>query len=294
MMIQSTPHGNMRYQGIDAAKTAKINSYEQYPEVCKRITKATGGNKARMPYWFQFSKNGRSKEVYDKHKNFAKDNDCVMNRFARRFNDIGHISLNYAGIPPFNYQMMLTEDIHDYNTSAIHKFRSLIDMTYDYLIVLGKQSTDTTDWMTERMQGQSSKIDIVVEIIQKELESEFGSLEEIYPSITKYLFSGDQLNKNFGKRMYWLLFGDIAVRNLKENLADYTECEYCKMKIPKWVEKHMCVKSVKGFYECIDCGVLCERTNSRQCRCGDCQDKFRKISQRINKRRERQEKDGVA
>ena len=41
---------------IDAAKTGYINDYTNYPEIEKRINKATGGPNGRMPYFFQYSK----------------------------------------------------------------------------------------------------------------------------------------------------------------------------------------------------------------------------------------------
>jgi hypothetical protein len=46
-------------QVIDGAKTGSINSYEAYPAVNKRINRATGGKRGKMPHFFQYSKNGR-------------------------------------------------------------------------------------------------------------------------------------------------------------------------------------------------------------------------------------------
>lgn len=44
---------------IDAAKTGVVNSYEDYPDVCKQVNKAIGGKRSRMPFFFEYSKNGR-------------------------------------------------------------------------------------------------------------------------------------------------------------------------------------------------------------------------------------------
>jgi len=81
---------------IDAAKTGVINSYEAYPSVNKRINKATGGKKGKMPYFFQFSKNGRkiqlNKEM--RAKKYAKRSKSTMNRICARFENIGNINMN--------------------------------------------------------------------------------------------------------------------------------------------------------------------------------------------------------
>ena len=60
---------------IDAAKTGKVNSYEQYPAVNARIKKATGGSGkgVRMPHFFQYTVNGRRAETaVDQKKQFSK------------------------------------------------------------------------------------------------------------------------------------------------------------------------------------------------------------------------------
>lgn len=44
---------------IDAAKTGFLVSYDDYPEIGKRVNKATGGRQGKMPHFFQYSKNGR-------------------------------------------------------------------------------------------------------------------------------------------------------------------------------------------------------------------------------------------
>ena len=51
---------------IDAAKSGVINHYKNYPQVAKRVGKATGGKNGRMPWFFQFSKNGRKDTIQNK------------------------------------------------------------------------------------------------------------------------------------------------------------------------------------------------------------------------------------
>ena len=92
---------------IDAAKTGVINSYEAYPEVNKRINRATGGKRGKMPHFFQFSKNGRKLHLSKQEckKKYAKPNQSTMNRICSKFSDIGNINMNHAGIPLFNWEM---------------------------------------------------------------------------------------------------------------------------------------------------------------------------------------------
>lgn len=94
---------------IDAAKTGVINSYEAYPQVYKRINKATGGKRGKMPYFFQFSKNGRKKQMNreERKRKYARPNGSTMNRICMRFDDIGNINMNYAGVAPFNWKMLM-------------------------------------------------------------------------------------------------------------------------------------------------------------------------------------------
>lgn len=61
-----------------------------------------------MPYFFRFSKNGRKQPpTGSKQRSYAKANQSIMNRICARFDDIGNISMNLAGVPPFNWQMLM-------------------------------------------------------------------------------------------------------------------------------------------------------------------------------------------
>ena len=269
---------------IDAAKTGFVNSYEQYPEIKKKVTKAVGGRVSKMPYFFQFSKNGRKQEhlrVKDK-KQFAKSNQSTMNRICAKFDDIGMINMNYAGIPPFNWQMLLEHNHIPYNIDAVKLFCEMDDANIANIIRAQEETDD----------GERASVyafDIVRDLIIEELTTRFGSLESVYPSIVKYLFAGTGASKVAHKQMFWRIFGDMACGHIEKNLKGCTSCGHCGMKIPQWVTNHTCAKSMSGFFECVDCGIWCERTNSKQCRCAVCQTTYRKtyVSQLNRKRYER-------
>lgn len=261
----------MRYQG-DAAKTGFINTYENYPAVNARINKAIGGKNGRMPWFFQFSKNGRrnlSMAVKDRKK-YAKPNASTMNRICAAFDDIGNINMNYANVPPFNWQMFLKDNAAIYNIAAVTLFCKMDDANIANVIEI--QTTDL-----EAGTKINSLYNLVSEDIEHELISKYGSLENVYPSIVKYLFAGSNANKIAHKRMFWRVFGDIACDALEHNMKTYTVCDKCGMKIPSWGKSHTCPKDAVGFFECCDCGAWCERVNSRQCRCLSCQEEFHKV-----------------
>ena len=258
---------------IDAAKTGFINSYENYPELKKKITKAVGGKVSRMPYFFQFSKNGRRNEharVKDR-KQFARINGSTMNRICAKFDDIGNINMNYAGVAPFNWQMLLPHNKLPYNITAVRLFCEMDDANLANII-------KAQSMVSEEDRSDVYAFDLVRDAIIEELTMKFGNLETIYPSIVKYLFAGSGAAKTAHKQMFWRVFGEIAVEILKENVKNCSTCNRCGMRIPSWVKSHVCQKAEAGFFECVDCGAWCERTNSRQCRCASCQSEHRKIS----------------
>lgn len=261
---------------IDAAKTGFVNTYENYPEVNRRINKAIGGKNGRMPWFFQFSKNGRRELALPikQRKKFAKSNESTMNRICSAFDDIGNINMNYANVPPFNWQMFLVDNTSVYNISAVSLFCQLDDANASNYIEAHSGDMDPSTKL-------GSLYDIIASDIEYQLVNKFGSLEAVYPSIVKYLFAGTNSNKIAHKRMFWRVFGDMAYAALEQNMKTYTVCDKCGMKIPSWSKSHVCPKDAVGFFECCDCGAWCERTHSMQCRCASCQLEINKMRNNI-------------
>ena len=201
-----------------------------------------------------------------------------MNRICAQFDDIGNINFNFAGIPPFNWQMLLAEPCLTTNNQIITTFCEMDDSNFSNII----EMKEYDDLGVKEITGG---YEILKDSIVHELEAICGSIETAYPFITKYLFTGENVNKASHKQMYWRVFGEIAVRNLIHNLEFCDTCPDCGMKVPHWVDKHICIKNSPGFFECVDCGKLCERTNSRQCRCENCQQEYRHTSKLANKRK---------
>lgn len=255
---------------IDGAKTGVINSYENYPQVAKQISKAVGGRHGRQPHFFQYSRNGRKQEPGKPKKNYAKPNKSTMNRICAAFDDIGNIDLNYAGILRFNWKMLLSEPCVLTRPEIPQLFCELDNINLTNII-----EAQDSPYISER--EQVAGYELLAQMIAQEMIETFGSLEITYPYIVKYLFAGENVDKAAHKQMFWRVYGDIALRCLKQNLISCDKCPDCKARVPAWDTNHTCIKTARGFFECEDCGKAFERTNSRQCRCEACQKKHREI-----------------
>lgn len=113
------------------------------------------------------------------------------------------------------------------------------------------------------------------------------SLEEAYPHIVRHLFTGENAAKSSHKQMFWRVFGEIAVNILAQNLANNAVCLNCNQRIPLWSKEHLCPKQDKGLVMCVDCGIVVNRSNSKQCRCETCQAEYRKNYMQLAMRAQR-------
>ena len=250
---------------IDAAKTAKIIKFEAFPEVNKKIKKAAGSSRSRMPWFYKFSRNQRGDNA---DKKYLKANKSTMNRICEKFESMPNINMNLAGLPPFNWQMLMCSDIDEYNIVAIQTFCEM-DQNLSANILANKANS-----MDDKV--EILDYNAVAESIVHAMNEKGVTLEEAYPSITKYLFTGENADRVAHKQMYWRIFGDIAVTIINENLENCTVCENCKMKVPNWA-KHTCSKNIKGFLQCVDCNKVVERKGPKQCRCVECEKKHRSM-----------------
>lgn len=267
---------------IDAAKTGFVNSYDDHPESKVKVNKAIGGKTGRMPWFFQFSKNGRHNlhARASKKKKYLNPNESTMNRMWRQFSDIGPVNLNFAEVKPFNWMMLLSGKPGEINFSAVNTFCELDDSnTAD--IIESQQEADLGK------KEQLKSYDILRDIIIEELTNTYGSLEAVYPSIVKYLFTDENFNKATHKQMFWRVFGEIAARNIQANVLTCHVCSACGIRIPEWYPFHECPTQVTGFVTCRDCNRVVPRLNSRQIRCPECQKNRSRMLAAERKRRQR-------
>lgn len=260
---------------IDAAKTGKINGYENYPEVEKRILKATGGRKGKMPHFFQYSRNGRKLEPNGKRgkkKTYAPINGSTMNRICQSFAKPPRLNMNYADVEPFVWQMFLPADDLPYDSNVVRTFCELAEANQANLI-----QAQTISDVCER--HRTYNIEVVARNIAQKLTEKYGTLENTYSSIYKHLFVGDMAAKPTYKQLFWRIFGEIAVGILQENLHTAVRCKSCNVLQPAWhapAHEAQCGAGgiMKEMYKCIECGTMCIRTNHKQIRCKDCQDRY--------------------
>lgn len=264
---------------IDQAKTGYLVDWVDNKELTRRINRATGGNHGRMPWFFQFSRNGRAANKKEK-RTYAKSNKSTMNRICAYFDDIGNINMNMAEVPGFNYQMLLSEPLKKRNTDIIQTFCDLDSLKISVDIALAETPSN--------VRYEIGTYDMLAEEYANILTEKFGSLDICYPHIASFLFSGDHLKSAAHKRMFWRVFGDTALQNLANNLKDFSVCKHCGAKIPAWAETHVCPKNAQGFYECEDCGRLRTRTHSGQKRCEECQKIYNAKKNREYKARQRE------
>lgn len=185
--------------------------------------------------------------------------------------------MNYAGVNPFNWQMLLKDSDDKYLIQAVQLFCNLDSINLTNII----RAQNELDLTAKTM---CLSYDFVSQIIVHDMIERFGSIQACYSSIAKYLFAGDNVNKPSHKQMFWRIFGKIAYQNIINNLNNCYECQKCNMKIPLWTKGHNCPKKASGFFTCADCGTLCQRLNSRQYRCTKCQNEYKKNSNLIYNR----------
>ena len=249
----------------------------------KKINAAVGGVNSRMPKWFSSSKNARHAIANGKKKSFKKANKSIMNRIYDRFSKVGNMNLNYAGVPPFNWEMLVSGPVDLYNEAAVEMFCSMDNSNLSNLI----DASELSD-LNERM--NTASYDILRDAIQDRLIRAFGSLEMVYPSVVKYLFTGTNLDKQSHKQMFWRLFGPMAIENLERNLVACRICPACGMHIPLW-SRHTCGEAPRKMLICCDCGKTVLRTGPKQVRCTVCQKIYRaSYKKEVNKQRDRSKK----
>lgn len=224
-----------------------------------------------MPYFFMYSRNGR-KDMYltGKKKRVKKANESTMNRICGKFSAVGNINMNLAGVPAFNWEMLMPGPMIEPNEEAIRIFCEFDDQNL----------TNEIDARSETDLGEkvkASSYDMVRANIEETLISKFGSLRAVYPSLVWYLFTGDNERKISHKQMFWRVFGEIATETLELNQIACRICPECGCSTPIWGAEHICRKNMPGYISCVDCGKVVARTGPKQCRCDNCQEEYRRI-----------------
>lgn len=251
---------------IDAAKTGRIDHYNQYPLIERKINKAIGGSKGRMPYWFQFSVNSRNKT----DRKYLEPNKSTMNRICAVFEPLKkkNINLKAANVPPFNWKMLLSEDCTEDNQEMYNTFTNVAKVNVSNIV-------ETRDGEYAKDRDIQAGYDLLAARTAEAMTEVYGPLENSFPYITKRLYEGKGIERTSFKQMYWRVYGQIALENIIKNMETHKTCPKCGMKYPAW-ETHECPPEIKGYKRCERCGKMFYLTNSQQKRCTDCQEEIRR------------------
>ena len=206
-----------------------------------------------------------------------------MNRICAVFDGIKQFNRSNSQIAPFNYEMFLSGPVADSKPEVCKLFDEMDGANISNIIDAQKY-----DYINER--EARAGYDLLASMITDEMTQRYGPLEVTYPYIVKHLFSKENLDKAAHKKMFWRVYGDIALQHLKENLKSYRECDVCGVKYPMWKTSHTCTKPPKGFCDCEVCGKRFRRTGPKQKRCEDCQALYEIDSDNERKKKDYQKK----
>ena len=169
---------------IDGAKTGVVHEYTDHPEIARRIGKACGGKNGRMPYFFQFSLNGRKDSINNKVRRYCASNNSTMNRICAMFSDIRYVNMNYAKVDQFNYQMLLPGPCPD-TKPEIPELFCVLDNAKLATVIRSQENAYSNE------KQLINSCNVIAEDIIREMTEKYGSLENAYPYVVKFLFAGD-------------------------------------------------------------------------------------------------------
>ena len=209
--------------------------------------------KGKLPHFFKYAK--------DKTDSQIEKNSCgYIDGFEKL---IKNIPLKYSikNFGKFNYRNLMKNKFIEIDDTIIDEYNKL-NRKYHYQIE----------------QKNKENIGHIIKTVKDELLSLEYNENDICDMIVRELFSN---KKTPHKRLLWYCFGDIIVKNLKNNIPKNSiQCEKCGERfIPNVSNQKLCDKC--GSYQpqetkiirCSDCGkeVVVDARNMTKTRCDKCQ-----------------------
>lgn len=189
---------------IDASKTLYMPTRPEY--IDDSISSMVSG---KLPSFFIYAKDKEKEKV-------ESTNDSTMNKISKSIKD-ARISYEYTGFEKFDYMMLLSDK------NIMEKSDSKISYHYDKFL---KYRSILSKYNNEDMNNQS----FIIKIFKEEFKSLPYEFDYIIDSLVVYLFK-EKADKE--KSIFWDSFGDVLLRNLKDNLSKMFECEECGVKVKK-------------------------------------------------------------
>ena len=260
---------------IDYAKTLWR---PKIPENKKEIMKEYIGQK--VPHFFMWAKEKSKDNVEEKIE------ETTMYKIYSGIKDV-RLSFNcFKNLEKIDYKLMMYDKETELNESVVELYNKLC-MSYN-------------SKFSNLINKDSDNLNTYIKII-KDKFAELDYLEiEIADILTIYLYK-ERIDKIKGKQLYWYVYGDYIVDNLKENIKkDTLVCENCgKRDVEKRIRNGKCkqcrdeIKSVGvKKVSCVDCGETFEvkSTDKRTVRCENCREKHRREAYKNSKRKSRKSK----
>lgn len=179
-----------------------------------------------------------------------------MNRICNKFIKDTETRLKIKNVEKFNWKILSSGEEFNFNQEVCDLYSALAsDLAFQ----------SAFDVEEDRENG------IMIDDCMRKLESVCG-IEDAYESILKFLFDGVLGCHSHRTNLFFQMFGDIYLRNIKRNLSDCKRCEFCGRRIPFWETDHDC--GMKGV--CEICGGSFVKKRADQTLCAVCKKAQRK------------------
>ena len=221
-----------------------------------------------VPYFFTWAKDKKKENVSEPVEG------TTMYRIYKGIKDVRLSFSCFKNLEGIDYKLMMYDEETKLDTRVVELYDKLC-LSYN-------------SKLSNLINKDNDNLKTYIKLI-KDAFAELGYLEiEIADILTIYLYK-DRIDKIKGKQLYWYIYGDYIVDNLKENLKREKQetivCECCgKRDLEKKIINGKCkqcrddIKNV-GIKKviCMDCGKEFEvESKGRTKRCDSCKDKFRK------------------
>lgn len=229
-----------------------------------------------VPYFFMWAKD-------KKKNNVAKMVEgTIMYNIYKGIKDVRLTFSCFKNLDKINHELMMNDTSIELDEKVVELYDKLCLSYNSKFSNLSNKDNDNLKTYIKLVKDKFSELN--------ENESEVADI------LTIYLYR-DRIDKIKGKQIYWYVYGEYIVDNLKKNIdSDTIVCEHCG-------KRDLETKIINGKCEdcreeiknsgmkkiiCVDCGDEFEvESKSRTIRCDVCKEKERQRIEREKKRKQR-------
>lgn len=218
----------------------------------------------------------------------------AKNKGAGQVQRIGHHSIDMLGeIVPNKRMNFSAKNIGAFKYQYMLKNPKTTPIIYDDVIELYNE-IDKKYRHSIHFYDNESNVTYVRDMILGRFYTLPYDIEDIYGSLVRYLFHS---KKSKRKNVFWMCFGDLALRNLSENIPEGSiQCKKCGERFMPTSAHHTTCASCSSYQPvgkkkivCVDCGVEFEVDGvvKNKKRCDECQLEKNRDYEREKKRKQR-------